>query len=160
MVTGKYTALKFTIQIKRNPMFYDLMIVKPALMLSMMTMFIFLMPPSATDRYSYGKNLHYNIVMEFCYLNVIFCLVQQRSNRLTFNCLFFSFYLSRLTQNNGPYFDVIIYIYSQKRELLCQNSMSVMCNVMHSERHSKCNRRKRYLHTQINAYTAHVQNLR
>ena len=56
MISGNFTALTFTIKIKRNPMFYDFMIVKPAVMLSMMTFFIFLMPPSATDRYTYGKD--------------------------------------------------------------------------------------------------------
>ena len=52
---GNFTGLNFTMKIKRNSMFYDLMIIKPAVMLSVMTIFMFLMPPSATDRYSYGK---------------------------------------------------------------------------------------------------------
>ena len=49
-----YTALYYTIVIKRNPTFYDLVIVKPAVMLGVMTMFMFLAPATAADRYAYG----------------------------------------------------------------------------------------------------------
>ena len=52
---GDYTGVELTIRIKRNPTFYNLVIVKPAVMLSVMTIFMFLMPPSAVDRYTYGK---------------------------------------------------------------------------------------------------------
>ena len=44
----------YTIVIKRNPTFYDLVIVKPAVMLGMMTLFMFLAPATAADRYAYG----------------------------------------------------------------------------------------------------------
>ena len=50
-----FTGLQYSIRIKRNPTFYELVIVKPAVILSVMTIFMFLMPPSATDRYSYGN---------------------------------------------------------------------------------------------------------
>ena len=50
-----FTGLQYSIRIKRNPTFYDLVIVKPAVILSVMTIFMFLMPPSATDRYCYGE---------------------------------------------------------------------------------------------------------
>ena len=49
-----YSGLYYTIVIKRNPMFYDLVIVKPAVMLGVMTMFMFLAPATAADRYAYG----------------------------------------------------------------------------------------------------------
>ena len=57
-----FTGLDFTIRIKRNPTFYELVIVKPSLILSAMTIFMFLMPPSATDRYSYGKTMNTTVV--------------------------------------------------------------------------------------------------
>ena len=49
-----YSGLYYTIVIKRNPTFYDLVIVKPAVMLGVMTMFMFLAPATAADRYAYG----------------------------------------------------------------------------------------------------------
>ena len=49
-----YSGLYYTIVIKRSPTFYDLVIVKPAVMLGVMTMFIFLAPATAADRYAYG----------------------------------------------------------------------------------------------------------
>ena len=50
-----FKLLTYTIHIKRNPTFYDLVVVKPAVMLGTMTIFMFLMPPSPVDRYTYGK---------------------------------------------------------------------------------------------------------
>ena len=50
-----FTGLQYSIRIKRNPTFYDLVIVKPAVILSAMTILMFLMPPSAADRYCYGE---------------------------------------------------------------------------------------------------------
>ena len=53
--TGEqYSELTFSIHIRRNPIFYNMLIVKPGILLGVMTIFTFLMPPSATDRYSYG----------------------------------------------------------------------------------------------------------
>ena len=49
-----YSGLYYTIVLKRNPTFYDLVIVKPAVMLGVMTMFMFLAPATAADRYAYG----------------------------------------------------------------------------------------------------------
>ena len=50
-----FTGLQYSIRIQRIPTFYDLVIVKPAVILSVMTIFMFLMPPSAADRYCYGE---------------------------------------------------------------------------------------------------------
>ena len=48
--TGEqYSELTFSIHIRRNPIFYNMLIVKPGVLLGVMPM-----PPSATDRYSYG----------------------------------------------------------------------------------------------------------
>ena len=55
LCSHKYiSALQYHLVMKRNPLFYELIIVKPAIMLSVMNNFMFLMPYSVEDRIHFG----------------------------------------------------------------------------------------------------------